>query len=158
MASRSGRWWRRRLGPGWGRVAVLVLVLVQGVWLSGMGEAASPRSLAPTAPTADASGEGVAATWTTRAALARGRQRLEQYQCGACHRIEGVAGAGGSLGPPLVGLGGRSYLAGRVPNVGDALVRWIVDPQALVPGTSMPALGVSVAHARDMADYLRALR
>jgi cytochrome c len=90
--------------------------------------------------------------------LARGRRLAEQYQCGACHRIEGVAGAGGRLGPALAALAQRSYLAGRVPNQGDALERWIRDPASLVPGTTMPSLGVSDRDAAAIAAYLRSLR
>jgi cytochrome c len=89
--------------------------------------------------------------------LALGRRLTAQYQCGACHRIEGVSGADGRLAPALSALARRSYLAGRVPNHGDALERWIQDPASLVPGTSMPSLGVSRCDAAAIAAYLRSL-
>lgn len=87
---------------------------------------------------------------------ARGKLLLAQYQCGACHRIEGVAAARGQIGPPLDGFGQRSYIAGSVPNAPGTLVRWLIDPAALKPGTAMPAMGVSADDARHMAAYLYA--
>lgn len=88
----------------------------------------------------------------------RGQRLLTQYQCGSCHAIPGIAAARGTLGPNLEAFGKRSYIAGRIPNRPDALVRWIVSPAALVPDTAMPSMGVSVHEARDMAAYLGALQ
>ena len=88
----------------------------------------------------------------------RGRLLMAQYQCGRCHAIPGVAGARGRLAVPLDAFGARSYIAGRIPNRPAALVRWIVDPPSLVPGTAMPNLGVSAVEAHDIAAYLGRLR
>ena len=88
----------------------------------------------------------------------RGRVLVARYQCGGCHTIPGVPGAGGRTGPPLEGIGARSFLAGEVPNVPSALARWIREPRALVPDTTMPDMGASVVDARDMAAYLLTLR
>ena len=88
----------------------------------------------------------------------RGRLLMAQYQCGRCHAIPGVAGARGRLAVPLDAFGARSYIAGRIPNRPAALVRWIVDPPSLVPGTAMPNLGVSAREAHDIAAYLGRLR
>lgn len=85
---------------------------------------------------------------------AQGKALLTQYQCGACHRIGGLPGARGNTGPSLESLGRSSYLAGRIPNDPEALVRWIMDPPAMKPGTLMPAMGVSAGEARHMAAYL----
>jgi len=84
-----------------------------------------------------------------------GQLLLAEYQCGACHRIDGVSGATGQRGPTLVAFGSRSYIAGRVPNTEPLLARWIADPQALVPGTAMPSLSVPPERARLMALYLQ---
>ena len=89
---------------------------------------------------------------------ARGRRLLAQYQCGSCHVIPDVAAARGTLGPSLQSFGRRSYIAGEVPNRSDNLVRWIVEPRALVPNTTMPSMGVSVEDARHMAAFLHGLR
>jgi cytochrome c1 len=87
-----------------------------------------------------------------------GQRLLAQYQCGSCHAIPGVAAVRPqTTGPVLAAFGRRSYIAGHVPNRPDTLARWIADPASLVPGTTMPAMGVSSSDARDMADYLLAL-
>lgn len=88
----------------------------------------------------------------------RGRFLLVHYQCGSCHAVPGIPGRSTQVGPTLAAFGGRSYIAGRVPNEAAALQRWLQSPQSLVPGTAMPDLGASAADARDMAAYLMALR
>ena len=88
----------------------------------------------------------------------RGRRLLSQYQCGTCHTIPGVAASRGQVASTLAGFGQRSYIAGRLPNRGELLAQWIAHPQALVPGTTMPSMGVSPEDARHMAAYLLELR
>ncbi len=90
--------------------------------------------------------------------IERGRLLLAQYQCGSCHAIPGVEASRGILASDLAAFGRRSYIAGVIPNQPDTLARWIVQPQALVPGTPMPAMGVSPADARLMAAYLHSLQ
>ena len=89
---------------------------------------------------------------------AAGRDALQAYDCGVCHRIPGVRGAVGRVGPPLAGFGHRVYITGRFANTEAMLTRWIVDPPALAPSTAMPAVGVGEADARNMAAYLLSLR
>jgi cytochrome c len=84
----------------------------------------------------------------------RGEAALTQYQCGVCHVIPGIAGARGQVGPPLNNFSQRVYLAGRLPNTPETLVRFIQDPPALVSDTAMPPVGVSPTQARDIAAYL----
>jgi mono/diheme cytochrome c family protein len=84
----------------------------------------------------------------------RGQVVLRQYACHACHRIEGVVGPDTSVGPALVDWRNRRYIAGTLPNTPENLARWITDPAGVSPGTLMPDLGVSQAHAREMADFL----
>lgn len=87
-----------------------------------------------------------------------GKQLVTQYQCGACHKIPDVAGAGGEAGPDLEKFGRLSYIAGRIPNVPPRLVAWLLDPPALKPGTIMPSMGLTEQEARHMAAYLYTLR
>jgi len=87
-----------------------------------------------------------------------GKRLIEQYQCGACHAIPGVAAAVSNAAPSLAGFSRRSYIAGRIPNLADPLTRWLVDPPAMKSGTMMPNLNVSEAEARHMAAYLYTLR
>ena len=87
----------------------------------------------------------------------RGQRLLAQFQCGACHQIPDVPAARSYMGPSLANMGKQSYIAGQFANQPETLVRWIVDPQAMLPGTAMPAMGVSPDQARDMAAYLYGL-
>lgn len=87
----------------------------------------------------------------------RGRSLLVQYRCGSCHTIPGVPASRGQVATPLSAWSQRSYIAGRLPNRTEVLVRWIVDPQSLVPGTLMPDMGVSPEEAQAMASYLYSL-
>ncbi|MBK6593365.1 MAG: c-type cytochrome [Burkholderiales bacterium] len=93
-----------------------------------------------------------------RQQAARGKLLLAQYQCGSCHVIPGVAASRGPVGPSLKAFSRRSYIAGNVPNQPTALALWLVDPQALIPATTMPAMGVSPNDARSMAAYLHTLQ
>ena len=88
----------------------------------------------------------------------RGRRLIAQYQCGACHSVPGVEDAQGTRAVTLEAFGRRSYIAGRVPQQPELLVGWIVEPASLVPGTTMPAMGVGERDARDIAAYLGGLR
>lgn len=84
----------------------------------------------------------------------KGLLALQQYSCTTCHQIPGMVGAVARVGPPLDGIAARTFLAGRLPNSPDNMVRWIRDPKSVSPATLMPDLGVSEQHARDMAAYL----
>lgn len=139
--------WPARWAPrATGRVSALVLP-----WLlaaAGIGAAGCDAGPA----------EGFQPEATRTADPLLGQRLVTQYQCGSCHAIPGVAAARGIRGPSLEAFGRRSYIAGHVPNRPEALVRWIVQPDALVPGTLMPSMGVSPGDARHMAAYLGTLR
>lgn len=87
----------------------------------------------------------------------RGEALMFTYGCGGCHIIPGVTNATGLVGPPLDRWAERQWIAGAIRNEPPHLVRWIVDPQAIEPGTAMPNLGVTVDEAGDMAAYLYTL-
>jgi cytochrome c1 len=87
-----------------------------------------------------------------------GRLLLRQYGCVSCHRIPGVAGAVGNVGPSLAVVGKRIYLAGRVPNLPENMAQWIRDPQHFDPQTAMPDMQVSETQARHMVAYLQRLK
>ncbi|CAB3805943.1 c-type cytochrome [Pararobbsia alpina] len=84
----------------------------------------------------------------------QGRETIVRYGCGACHTIDGVPNARGLVGPPLVGIGERSYIGGHLPNTADNLEQWIKHPQRFDPQSAMPELGVTDADARDIVAYL----
>jgi mono/diheme cytochrome c family protein len=87
----------------------------------------------------------------------RGRYVLLQYGCITCHDIPGVVGAAIPVGPPLAGMGLRSFIGGVMPNTQENMVRWLLAPQQYVPDGAMPNLGVSERDARDMAAFLGSL-
>jgi len=87
----------------------------------------------------------------------RGRALLPRYGCPACHQISEEAPQG-MVGPPLTGMGSRSYIAGRFPNERIDMEEWLRYPQKMKPGTAMPDLDVTERDARDIASYLATLR
>ncbi len=99
-----------------------------------------------------------AASVVVGGSVERGKAEIVAYGCGSCHTIPGVDGARGMVGPPLTKFAHRSYIAGEAPNDVRTLIRWIMSPRSIEPGTAMPALGVSEAEARDIAAYLYTLQ
>jgi cytochrome c2 len=89
---------------------------------------------------------------------ARGKVLVRKYGCESCHTIPGVSGADGTIGPPLDAIAKRAYLAGRLPNEPQNMIRWIRDPQAIEPGSAMPQMGLSEQDGRDIAAFLYTLR
>jgi cytochrome c1 len=89
-------------------------------------------------------------------AVERGRQAIERVQCGACHQIPGISWPQGRLGPSLDRIGQQGVVAGTLPNNQANLAAFIRNAPAVRPGTLMPAMPVSEAEARDIADYLTA--
>lgn len=84
----------------------------------------------------------------------QGAPLIVGYGCGTCHVIPEIPGADGNTGPPLTDMDRQAYVAGVVPNLPEALIAFIMDPQAIDPLSTMPDLGVSEEEARDMAAYL----
>jgi putative membrane protein len=84
----------------------------------------------------------------------RGALAFRRYGCGSCHTVDGVPGAAGLVGPPLGGIGARTYVAGVLTNTPEHLARWIQSPQEVDSLTAMPDLGVTHADARDIATWL----
>ena len=87
----------------------------------------------------------------------RGKQIVRNYGCSTCHTIPGVTGADGKVGPPLEGIATRAYLAGRLPNTRENMIRWIQTPRSIDPETIMPNMGVSENDARDITSFLYTL-
>ena len=87
----------------------------------------------------------------------RGAAVIRDADCGSCHTIPGIRGARGTVGPPLYFMARRTYIAGRVPNQPENLMRWIKEPQAIDPLTAMPDLNLDDQQVRDAAAYLYTL-
>ena len=88
----------------------------------------------------------------------RGAALIADYGCGNCHTIPGIRSANGVVGPPLFFFSRRTFIAGELPNTPQNLVRWVLDPPSVEPGTAMPVLGLNEQQARDVAAYLYTLR
>ena len=97
-------------------------------------------------------------TVQTGGSASQGRLTIVAYGCGKCHTIPGIHGTNGVVGPPLVALSRRTYIAGNFPNTPENLVHWVMNPQSMKPKTAMPELGLSEQQARDVAAYLYTLR
>ncbi len=83
------------------------------------------------------------------AAVNAGSKGLELFgakSCGACHAMTGVPGAVGAVGPKLDGIGKTRDAAW--------LAKWLKDPAAVKPGTTMPTLGLSDDESKAIAEFL----
>jgi cytochrome c len=117
-------------------------------------------------PAAAAGGGGGLNAALASASAERGAQSAKQ--CQICHNVE--EGKGAKIGPDLYGVVGRpvasepgfSYSAALKAKGGkwtfEALNKWLTDPRADVPGTSMTFAGISKEKQRaDVIAYLNTL-
>lgn len=138
-------WARRHRAAGIG-LAIEIAVLAGAVVLAACTPGASaigPRQPAEQVPGGDPE---------------RGRRVVAAYGCGSCHAIPGVPGATARSAPALSDWGTRTTIVGLMPNTPERLVQWIMAPELLRPGTTMPNVGVSRDDALQMAAYLYTLR
>lgn len=77
-----------------------------------------------------------------------------RFGCAGCHTIAGVPGADGQVGPALTSLRKRVFIGDGIRNTAPNLIAWIVDPHSLSANSAMPATGISIAEARDVAAFL----
>jgi cytochrome c1 len=69
-----------------------------------------------------------------------------------------VLKANATVGPPLTQVAVRSYLAGRIENTPENMMKWIRNPRAIDDKTAMPVTGVTDRDSRDIVAYLYTLR
>jgi cytochrome c oxidase subunit 2 len=87
-----------------------------------------------------------------------GREVFMASACAICHQIRG-SHAGGRIGPDLTHVAGRATLAaGAIPNLRGHLGGWILDPQAIKPGTQMPPTRLAGDDLRALLAYLEVLQ
>jgi cytochrome c oxidase subunit 2 len=92
------------------------------------------------------------------ATAARGLQIVSTGSCAMCHAIRGTRSAG-RPGPDLTHVASRrSIAAGTMPMSRGGLQGWIVQPQAIKPGTMMPPTPLSPADADAVSLYLAGLK
>lgn len=86
-----------------------------------------------------------------------GREVMRDVGCMACHRVPGSSGPDAFVGPPLDAWSRRSFIAGTLPNNETNLERWILDPQAIRPGTAMPTIELTQSQIDDIVAFLFSL-
>ncbi|HEY5409104.1 MAG TPA: cytochrome c oxidase subunit II, partial [Caulobacteraceae bacterium] len=92
------------------------------------------------------------------AATALPGQATFEARCGACHTVRGTS-AGGVVGPDLTHLMSRATIAsGILPNDVANLSGWISNPQALKPGSAMPATNLNGTQLTEVVAYLETLK
>lgn len=87
-----------------------------------------------------------------------GRRVFETTACINCHTIRGTA-ATGQFGPDLTHLMSRATIAsGAALNTPDKLRLWLENPDAIKPGSLMPAMILSDAELDGLVRYMQTLR
>jgi len=90
--------------------------------------------------------------------VAKGRQIFETTACVNCHAIAGTD-AKGKFGPDLTHLMSRETIAaGAALNNRENLRLWVKDPEAMKPGSLMPAMQLPDQDLNALTDYLVSLR
>jgi cytochrome c oxidase subunit 2 len=90
--------------------------------------------------------------------VAAGRRVFETTACLNCHAVAGTP-ANGRFGPDLTHLMSRDTIAsGAAANTRDNLRRWIEEPDAIKPGSLMPAMKVADAELDALVAYMLSLR
>jgi cytochrome c oxidase subunit 2 len=88
---------------------------------------------------------------------AAGREVFLNTTCAGCHAIRGTE-ADATLGPDLTHLAGRDTIAaGVLDNTRGDLASWIVDPQGVKPGATMPPTSLTADELENLLDYLEQL-
>jgi cytochrome c oxidase subunit II len=91
-------------------------------------------------------------------AAARGRAVFESTACVNCHTVAGTS-ANGKFGPDLTHLMSRETIAaGAAVNNRENLRLWVKDPDAIKPGSLMPAMQLDEKDLDALIDYLQNLR
>jgi cytochrome c oxidase subunit II len=92
------------------------------------------------------------------ASATAGRRLFETTACINCHTVRGTA-ANGRFGPDLTHLMRRATIAsGAAQNTAENLRLWLSDPDAIKPGSLMPAMKLSDAELDGLVRYMQSLR
>jgi len=94
----------------------------------------------------------------TNDAISEGQRIFETTACINCHAVSGTA-ANGRFGPDLTHLMSRDTIAaGAAPNTPENLRLWIRNPDAIKPGSLMPAMQLNEQELDALTAYLETLR
>jgi cytochrome c oxidase subunit 2 len=87
-----------------------------------------------------------------------GRRVFETTACINCHTVRGTV-ANGRFGPDLTHLMSRATIAsGAAENTPQNLRVWLREPDAIKPGSLMPAMKLSDAELDALVQYMQSLR
>jgi cytochrome c oxidase subunit II len=87
-----------------------------------------------------------------------GRRVFETTACINCHAVRGTA-ANGRFGPDLTHLMSRVTIAsGAAENTRENLRLWLKNPDAIKPGSLMPAMQMNDAELDALVGYMQSLR
>ena len=90
--------------------------------------------------------------------MSAGKRVFETTACINCHAVSGTP-ANGRFGPDLTHLMSRATIAsGAAENTPANLRLWIQNPDAIKPGSLMPAMKLSDADLDAVTAYLETLR
>jgi len=90
--------------------------------------------------------------------VSEGRRIFETTACVNCHTVQGTM-ANGRFGPDLTHLMSRETIAsGAAPNTKEQLRLWIHDPDAIKPGSLMPAMMLTEKELDALMAYLESLK
>lgn len=87
----------------------------------------------------------------------RGREVFFEVGCATCHAISGTD-AVSAFGPNLTHVANRQTIgAASLPNNRGNLGGWVVNAQAIKPGSHMPPVDIPAADLQALLDYLQSL-
>jgi cytochrome c oxidase subunit 2 len=89
---------------------------------------------------------------------ATGRRVFETTACINCHTVRGTV-ANGRFGPDLTHLMSRATIAsGAAENTTESMRRWLKEPDAIKPGSLMPAMKLSDTDLDALVRYMQSLQ
>lgn len=88
-----------------------------------------------------------------------GSKLFVRLGCPVCHALGAGESSLHKIGPDLTHFASRSIIAGGVlTNTSNHVTRWLIDPQAVKPGTRMPHYPLTAKELYDLTNYLEALQ
>ena len=142
----------------WLATGALLLSFLGGVACSQSNAPAvqSTPTTSPSAPTVAATASSPVVTGSGNPDI--GKALISSKGCIACHTIQSIPTARGTIGPALDGVASREKIAGGNLSFNDAdLRRWLTDPPAVKQDTVMPNLGLTDAEMTDIIAFLKTL-
>lgn len=106
---------------------------------------------------AAASSQTARVSYETNSSAEEGRRVFETTACINCHTVSGTV-ANGRFGPDLTHLMSRDTIAaGAAPNTPQNLRLWVQNPDAIKPGSLMPAMNLTDQQFDRLTAYLLTL-